>query len=315
MSAAPVLGEVSAAQFLSDYWQQQPLLVRGALAADYAPVSGEVLAGLSLEEAVEARLVLCSAEQKSWQLRHGPFNETEFLNLPERNWTLLVQALDLWLPEVAELLTQFDFLPRWRLDDVMASYAVPGGSVGPHFDHYDVFLVQTLGDRLWRIGQHCDRETPLLDNTDLKILKDFAPTGEWLLEPGDMLYLPPGLAHWGIAQSACVTLSVGFRAPTLADLLGDLAVELTARGDERHYRDPPLTLEMAEETIAPEFIAEARKLLTELLDDDELLADWFARFMTAPKYPELEALTGERRLARIGERRYENGEISDDADR
>ncbi len=310
MSAAPILGEVSAAHFLSDYWQKQPLLVRSAFPAEYAPVSGDILAGLSLEEEVESRLVRTSVDANRWHLQHGPFSEHMFRDLPEHDWTLLVQALDLWQPDVAALLANFDFLPRWRLDDVMASYAVPGGSVGPHFDHYDVFLIQTVGDRLWQIGQQCDRETALLQDTGLKILQEFFPADEWLLGPGDMLYLPPGLAHWGIAQSACVTLSVGFRSPTLADLLGDLAVELTARGDERYYRDPPLTPEMAQLEIAPEFIAQARELLSELLADDDLLADWFARFMTAPKYPELEDLTGECRVARIGERKYENGEIS-----
>lgn len=310
MSGAPILGEVSAAQFLSDYWQQQPLLVRSALPAEYAPVSGDTLAGLSLEEEVESRLVRSSGDANRWDLHHGPFSEETFRDLPEHDWTLLVQALDLWQPDVAALLANFDFLPRWRLDDVMASYAVPGGSVGPHFDHYDVFLIQTVGDRLWQTGQQCDRDTALRQGTGLKILQEFFPTDEWLLEPGDMLYLPPGLAHWGIAQTECVTLSVGFRSPTLADLLGDLAIELTARGDERHYRDPPLTPEMAQLAIAPEFIAQARELLSELLADDELLADWFARFMTAPKYPELEDLTGERRVARTGERKYENGQIS-----
>jgi 50S ribosomal protein L16 3-hydroxylase len=311
MCAAPILGDVSAAQFLSDYWQRQPLLVRGAVAADYAPVSGEILAGLALEDEVESRLVRAGTPDNAWELLQGPFNEATFRNLPGSDWTLLVQALDLWLPDVAQLLQRFDFLPRWRLDDVMASYAVPGGSVGPHFDHYDVFLIQTLGERLWQIGQFCDHDTPLQDDAGLKILRDFSPTQQWLLQPGDMLYLPPGLAHWGIAQSQCVTLSVGFRSPTLADLLGDLAVELLARGDERHYRDPALTPEMAQMTIAPEFIAELRSLLAELLDDDELLTDWFARFMTAPKYPELQALTGERRRARAGGRDYENGELID----
>ncbi len=155
-----LLGDVSVAEFLSDYWQQKPLLVRNALPDWPNPVSPDELAGLALEEEVESRIVV---EQgvSPWELRHGPFDEGTFAQLPPTGWTLLVQALDLWVPEVQTLLQHFDFLPRWRLDDVMASFAVPGGSVGPHFDQYDVFLLQVAGQRRWQIGAHCGPETVL----------------------------------------------------------------------------------------------------------------------------------------------------------
>ena len=160
---------------------------------------------------MESRLV--EFQGADWSLKHGPFTENDFLTLPERD--MLVQGVDLWVPEVQELLAQFTFLPPWRLDDVMISFACPGGSVGPHFDQYDVFLLQVEGQRRWQIGPECSRETALRDDSPLRILKEFNVREEWLLEPGDMLYLPPGVAHWGVAETECLTYSIGFRSPAL----------------------------------------------------------------------------------------------------
>ena len=291
--------------FLAEYWQRKPLLVRDAIDPAEAPLTGDELAGLALEGEVESRLVTGAGP---WILRHGPFSEDDFLELPERDWTLLVQAVDLWVPEAAALKQRFDFLPPWRLDDVMVSYAAPGGSVGPHYDHYDVFLVQVSGRRRWQVSEYLHGEPPLVEGADLSILRDFEPVDSWLLEPGDMLYLPPRIGHWGVAEDACMTCSVGFRAPTAAEMLADLAVELTMRSDEAYLRDPPLTADMAGEEIAPAFIDQARALLRQVLDDDALLADWLARYMTAPKYADLQMETGEMRRARANGVLYENGE-------
>ena len=219
-----------------------------------------------------------------------------------------MQAVDLWCPEVANLYAHFDFLPRWRTDDIMASYAVPGGSVGPHFDQYDVFLIQISGHRRWQIGAKCDDQTPLLQGTELQIIDNFEATDEWLLGPGDMLYLPPGVAHWGVAEDACMTFSLGFRAPLLSDMLSDLAVELSAQGLDQHYRDPVLTAAMSANEIDPSFVAHAKRQLLTLLDNDPLIADWLARFMTAPKYPDLVEVSGEQRRASAMGRHYRNGE-------
>ena len=209
----------------------------------------------------------------NWSLRHGPFTEQDFLNLPEQDWTLLVQAVDLWVPQVQQLQDRFEFLPRWRMDDVMVSFACPGGSVGPHFDQYDVFLLQVEGTRRWQIGGHCDGNTPLKADCPMRVLECFSSRQEWLLEPGDMLYLPPGIAHWGVAESECLTYSIGFRSPSIADLLGDLAVELMAQGYDAHYRDPAMTQALAGPDIAQAFVAQAKQQLWQAIDNDDLIGD------------------------------------------
>lgn len=228
---------ISAEEFLRDYWQKKPLLMRGA-ATHLDLVDGDRLAGLALEEEVESRLVQ-GADTASLQLAHGPFSESVFHQLPEENWTLLVQSVDHYLTEVSLLLDSFDFLPAWRLEDIMISHAANGGGVGPHHDPYDVFLVQASGTREWRLGQHCDEHTPLLPHASLKLLKDFQQSESHLLQPGDVLYLPPGLAHWGIARSNdCTTWSVGFRTPDLYEMLDQLLAESEADRKSVLFADP-----------------------------------------------------------------------------
>ena len=303
-------GEVGVDEFLQEYWQQKPLLIRQALPGYISPISPDELAGLALEEEVESRLV--EGGSNNWSLRHGPFTEQDFLDLPEQDWTLLVQAVDLWVPQMQQLLERFDFLPPWRLDDVMVSFACPGGSVGPHFDQYDVFLLQVEGTRRWQIGGHCDGNTPLQADCPMRVLESFSSQQEWLLEPGDMLYLPPGMAHWGVAETECLTYSIGFRSPSIADLLGDLAVEMMAQGYEAHYRDPAMSQALTGREIDPTFVAQAKQQLWQAIDNDDLIGDWFARFMTAPKYPELVDMTQEERRANWRNRRYCNGDVEGD---
>jgi len=286
--------------------------VRQALPDYQLPVTPHDLAALALEPDVESRIVLEQGAEHPWQLRLGPFSEQDFAQLPRSHWTLLIQALDLWVPEVADLYQHFAFLPPWRRDDIMASFAAPGGSVGPHFDQYDVFLLQVEGDRRWQIGAPCAPDVAILEGTELDILAQFEPEQEWLLEPGDLLYLPPRVPHWGIAETECMTLSVGFRAPSVADMLAELAVDVATLPGVAEYRDPPLTPAMATVHIDPAFIAQVREQLSSVLADEALLADWFARYMTQAKYPDLEAVTGERRVASVGRRFYENGERRED---
>lgn len=281
--------------FLAEYWQRKPLLIRQALPGFTSPIEADELAGLALEEDIESRLIIESNASPYWSLQCGPFDDESFQSLPPSHWTLLVQAVDQWGPEVHDLLSHFDFLPQWRVDDIMLSYAADQGSVGPHFDQYDVFLLQGEGQRRWRLGQHCDINTPLLKGPELRIVDNFEQSEEWLLEPGDMLYLPPGLAHWGIAEGECMTYSIGFRAPSATELLSDLATELLSRNsatDPLVYRDPTLTSAMAKGAIDERFIDEVRSLLLRQLDDREQLAKWFARFMTTRKYPDLELDAG-----------------------
>ncbi|MEC8437231.1 MAG: cupin domain-containing protein [Pseudomonadota bacterium] len=303
-------GGAGADEFFQEYWQQKPLLIRQALPGYISPISPDELAGLALEEEVESRLV--EGGSNNWSLRHGPFTEQDFLDLPEQDWTLLVQAVDLWVPQVQQLLECFDFLPPWRLDDVMVSFACPGGSVGPHFDQYDVFLLQVEGTRRWNIGGYCDGKTPLRADCPMRVLESFSSQQEWLLEPGDMLYLPPGIAHWGVAESEGLTYSIGLRSPSIADLVGDLAVELMAQGYDAHYRDPAMSQALSGPDIAQAFVAQAKQQLWQAIDNDDLIGDWFARFMTAPKYPDLVEMTQEERRAIWRNRRYCNGDVEGD---
>ena len=284
-----LLGGLTAREFLRDYWQKKPLLVRQAIPDFESPISPDELAGLALEEEVESRLVIEHGE-RPWELQRGPFNEDTFQDLPERDWTLLVQAVDQFVPEVAELLEDFKFLPKWRIDDLMISFAAPGGGVGPHFDNYDVFLLQAHGHRRWQIGQMCDADSPLLPHADLKILAQFEPTDEWVLAPGDMLYLPPCLAHCGTAEDDCMTYSVGFRAPSAAEVLTHFTDFLGQfLPDEERYSDADIQPSEDPNQIQRDALERLKTLLNEHMSDERLLMTWFGQFMTEPKYPELVA--------------------------
>lgn len=284
-----LLGGLTAREFLRDYWQKKPLLVRQAIPDFESPISPDELAGLALEEEVESRLVIEHGE-RPWELQRGPFNEDTFQDLPERDWTLLVQAVDQFVPEVAELLEDFKFLPKWRIDDLMISFAAPGGGVGPHFDNYDVFLLQAHGHRRWQIGQMCDADSPLLPHADLKILAQFEPTDEWVLAPGDMLYLPPRLAHCGTAEDDCMTYSVGFRAPSAAEVLTHFTDFLGQfLPDEERYSDADIQPSEDPNQIQRDALERLKALLNEHMSDERLLMTWFGQFMTEPKYPELVA--------------------------
>lgn len=284
-----LLGGITAREFLRDYWQKKPLLIRQAIPDFESPIDADELAGLALEEEVESRLVIEHGE-RPWELRRGPFAEDAFSTLPEREWTLLVQAVDQFVPEVAELLEQFRFLPSWRIDDVMISFAAPGGSVGPHFDNYDVFLLQAQGKRNWKIGQMCSSESPLLQHADLRILAEFEESAEWVLEPGDMLYLPPRLAHFGIAEDACMTYSVGFRAPSAAEVLTHFTDFLSQYlTDEERYTDADAQPVSDPHQIQSDALDRLKSLLAEHMSDERMLLTWFGQFMTEPRYPELVA--------------------------
>ena len=284
-----LLGGLTAHEFLRDYWQKKPLLIRQAFTDFENPISPDELAGLSLEEEVESRIVLEHGE-RPWEMRRGPFAEDAFSTLPEREWTLLVQAVDQFVPEVATLLEPFRFLPSWRIDDVMVSYATPGGGVGPHFDNYDVFLLQGHGQRSWKVGQMCDSDSALLEHSDLRILASFEQTDEWVLEPGDMLYLPPRVAHCGVAVDECMTYSVGFRAPSAAEVLTHFTDFLSQfLPDEERYTDADAKPVSDPHQIQHDALDRLKGLLAEHMSDERLLLTWFGQFMTEPRYPELVA--------------------------
>lgn len=274
--------------FLRDCWQKKPLLIRGAFGDWANPLDPDDLAGLACEDHVEARLITLDRER--WEAEHGPFPEDRFGALGKMPWTLLVQAVDHHVPAVAALLDDFRFVPNWRIDDVMVSYASDGGGVGPHFDHYDVFLIQGLGQRRWQVGAICDETTPLLPHDTLRLLADFQPTDEWLLEPGDMLYVPPRFAHNGVAVGDdCMTYSIGFRAPSSSELIGgwadDLLEELV---DDDRYEDPQLKAQSNPGEIGADALATLHAMVTEKLGDKAAFARWFGEYTSTRKYPEVD---------------------------
>lgn len=276
--------------FLKRHWQKRPLLIRGALPAFQSPLDGDDLAALAADERALARLIRFDAASRRWSLQHGPFAAADYDAMGTTDWTLLVQDVDKWLPEVmAPLLAQFQFLPSWRIEDVMVSFAVPGGSVGAHVDQYDVFLLQAAGRRRWLIDdrKHCPLE--LDARAPLRLLKQFTPTQDWILEPGDMLYLPPGVPHHGIAVDQCLTYSIGLRAPAAGELLQAVAAELALQaGEGGRYRDPPLRLPPAQPgQIDARAIKRVRRTLKQALKnmDDARLAACFGRFMSGYRTP------------------------------
>jgi 50S ribosomal protein L16 3-hydroxylase len=273
------------ASFLRDYWQRRPLLMRDALPGFRSAISPDELAGLACEDEVESRLVLERGE-RPWEVRHGPFDDATFAALPETHWTLLVQDVDKHVPQVAELLDAFDFLPQWRLDDIMISWAEDQGSVGPHTDEYDVFLIQAQGRRRWRIDPQPQPDAPFVEGLELRILERFEAADQWLLEPGDVLYLPPSVPHWGIAEGPCMTWSVGLRSPDwreLATAWCDRAIAL--RLPRARWRDLDPSPPRHRGEIPTEVIAEVRRRIESALTgaDRESFAAWFGAFTSEPK--------------------------------
>jgi 50S ribosomal protein L16 3-hydroxylase len=278
----PLQLPLEAAAFLRGYWQRRPLLMRNALSPEAFRVSPDELAGLACEADIESRLVIERPGQ-DWALEHGPFDESRFASLPASHWTLLVQDVDKYLSDVADLLDPFDFVPAWRVDDIMISYATDGGGVGPHRDDYDVFLMQAQGRRRWRIGTPDHGKDELLPDQPLRLLADFDVVEDWVLEPGDVLYLPPGVAHWGTAVGECMTYSLGFRAPRTRELLSDWLQHLAERTPAAPLVDPSEG-ERTPGALSPGLIESARTLcqrLPEASTGD--FTEWLGCFLTEPK--------------------------------
>ncbi|BCA94798.1 cupin [Legionella antarctica] len=275
--------EITLKTFLNEYWQKKPLVIRQALPGFINPVSPDELAGLALEEEVESRIVIETLHNNpQWHLRRGPFSETDFNNLPKTNWTLLVQGVDRIIPEVNELLNHFDFIPQWRIDDVMISYAALNGSVGPHYDNYDVFLFQAKGRREWSLtSKQCNPENCIKD-LELRIMNEFAVEEQFILEEGDMLYLPPHIGHYGIGLSEeCMTYSFGYRSyqgQEIWDSLGDYLSEKELF--QKLYQDPDWShLNNTSEITEPAW-RNAQSLLQYLINDEQIMKSWFGCFAT-----------------------------------
>lgn len=292
--AIQILGGITASDFLNEYWQKKPLLIRQAIPEFSGLLTPDELAGLACEEDVQSRIV--EEINGHWQVMRGPFDEKEFSRLPydanpNHRWTLLVQSVNHHLPEASALLQKFNFIPHARLDDLMVSYAPDGGGVGPHFDSYDVFLLQGQGKRLWRISEQTD--LTLIEDAPLRILKNFNIAQEWILEAGDMLYLPPHLAHWGIAISDgntdCMTYSIGFRAPKNQELatefLGYLQDKMNqdAMTIDGIYQDADLVLQNHPAEISTDMVTKVAAILEKICWTHSDIGDFLGRYLSEPK--------------------------------
>ena len=278
-----LLGGLTPAQFMRRHWHKKPLLVRQAIPNFQPPVLRPEMFALAAEESVESRLV--QQIKGGWKLRHGPFARRSLPAMSQREWTLLVQGVDLHNDAVHQLMQQFRFVPEARLDDLMISYATDGGGVGPHFDSYDVFLLQAHGRRRWRIGRQ--KDLTLKEGIPLKVLAEFEPEEEFVLEPGDMLYLPPRYAHDGIAEGECMTYSIGFRAPARAELAQELLVRLSedAAEDEQvqMYRDAKQEAVAEPGAIPAELQAFAKEALERALSQPLALERALGEYLSEPK--------------------------------
>ena len=265
-------GKISEQEFLANYWQKKPLLIKQAIPNFISPIAPDELAGLSLEEEFESRLITGSITNNQWSLTNGPFTENTFTQLPEQDWTLLVQGVDRFVDEVHELIKQFDFIPRWRFDDVMISYAAKGGSVGPHFDYYDVFLLQGSGRRRWHISsKNCELDN-YLNEVPLRIMNIFEADQVWDVEPGDILYVPPKVAHHGVSlDDECTTLSFGYRAYSTQELYE--SIDQQSKDKNQYYQDPIWDNQNTPALIPNSAITQAQKIL-------DINTEKFACFVT-----------------------------------
>ena len=266
--------------FLTEYWQKKPLLIKGAFTDFVSPIEPEELAGLSLEEEIESRMII-QHSPTDYKLQTGPFDEKTFENLPEKNWTLLIQGMDKLIPEVADLIPALDFIPNWRLDDVMVSYAAEGGNVGPHYDNYDVFLLQAKGKRNWQLSsQNCNPEN-YIEGLDVRLMKKFIIEDDYVCEAGDLLYIPPVWGHHGIGLTDdCLTFSFGYRTYKgleVWDSFGDYLAETESFQDL--YQDPDWS-DSKTGQITDASWKQAQKLLKSVLDNEQHFKKWFGRFAT-----------------------------------
>ncbi|WP_462151519.1 JmjC domain-containing protein [Pseudoalteromonas xiamenensis] len=272
---------MSISDFLSEYWQKKPLLIKGGFANFEDPIDPEELAGLAMEESIESRLV--TNHEDTWEAHHGPFED--FTLLSDTNSTLLVQAVDHWHPTAAELIEPFRFIPNWRIDDLMISYSTPGGGVGPHLDQYDVFIIQGLGKRHWRVGLPNPALKEFAQNKSLLQVEAFEAVIDAVLEPGDILYIPPGHPHEGYAVENALNYSVGFRAPNQRDLISSFADHLidTEQGKVR-YNDPEITERDSVGLLSDTEISKIRNLIIATLNDSGSFQDWLGKNLSTPKH-------------------------------
>lgn len=282
-----VLGGITAEQFLSEYRQKKPLLVRNAMPEIVSLLEPNDVMELALEEHVTARLIKQKdRDPNQWSVKSSPLLKADFQKMPKL-WTLLVQAVDHYSFDLSALWKKFPFIPQWRRDDIMVSYAPQGGSVGKHFDFYDVFLVQGYGHRRWQLGQMCDTETPFVPGQPLKLLPEIEVDFDEVLAPGDLLYVPPGLAHYGVAEDDCLTYSFGFRMPNISDMMDRVGDKFS---ENETLRNPLLDIIRDQVGAIGEVSSNELEYLKEhimqQLHNSNVLEDAIMSLMSEPKYPE-----------------------------
>ncbi len=305
------LGQLSPEEFLDEYWQKKVLVVRQAFADFQCPIDADELAGLSCEEDVNSRIIIEKQGEHPWQPIFGPMNEDTFSDLPDSHWTLVLNDLEKIVPEFAWLPDLFSFIPDWRFDDLMCSYAADQGSVGPHFDLYDVFIIQGTGRRRWQISCADVSEDNQVADTPLRIQKEFNAEQEWILEPGDMIYIPPHVSHYGVSLGESISFSVGYRAVSHADLLNDFMAHITQNlPPEFTYQDTDLKRQSQPSEITQDAINRIKTIFYKYLNPQHGEIDrWFGRFMSDPKSEYTEA--PEKQITTINEliNKIENGAI------
>ena len=282
-----VLGGITAEQFLAEYWQKKPLLVRNGLPEIVGLLEPQDVQELALEEHASARLIRQKDRNPNeWHVKSSPLTKGDFQKLPKL-WTLLVQAVDHYSFDLSELWKKFPFIPQWRRDDIMVSYAPKGGSVGKHFDFYDVFLVQGHGHRRWQLGQMCDVNTAFVPNQPLKLLPEIDVQFDEVLAPGDLLYVPPGMAHYGVAEDDCLTFSFGFRMPSVAGMMERISDQFSAN---TLLQNPVVDIARKQmgqigEINATE-LSHLKDLVLAQLKDSSVLDAAIMSYMSEPKYPD-----------------------------
>ncbi|GAB2923446.1 ribosomal protein uL16 3-hydroxylase [Rheinheimera gaetbuli] len=275
------LGELSITEFLNEYWQKKPLLLKGGFQNFTDPLTADELAGLATEEEIESRIVSCTKQQ--WDMHTGPF--TDFSVFGDSNWTLLVQAVDHWHPLAAKLLDPFRFIPNWRIDDLMVSFSAPGGGVGPHLDQYDVFIIQGEGKRRWRVGMPDSSLQQLCPHPRLLQVSAFTDCIDVITEPGDILYIPPGCPHEGVSIENSLNYSVGFRAPAQKDLLigvADYLIDHDITG--QRFTDAARPAAVSVGKICDTDLDSIQQLLQQLIADRQHLPHWFGSLITRAKH-------------------------------
>lgn len=271
-------GDLTAQQFLADYWQKKPLLIKNALPNFTDTIDANELAGLAMEQEIESRII-SRDDTEQWHVEHGPFSS--FDSFGTRDWTLLVQAVNHWSRATDQLIALFNFIPRWRIDDVMVSFSTPNGGVGAHLDQYDVFIIQGSGQRRWRVGAENPNITNILPHPDLKQVANFDPVIDEITESGDLLYIPPNHPHHGVSIANSLNFSIGFQAPSSQDLWSAFADKIIdEQSGEQRFADQGRTIAQSASLLEQNDITAIKQFMLKQLDNDAIFADFVSRYLT-----------------------------------